>query len=373
MTHLAAGFRRRRDRGCYGGTRLGRQELDGELIEDVEGALWTRALIETSAARRRRRRWRGWWSGSIRRRGAAATPAGSWRAGWARTGSAMCSATAASSGLAPEGWARAVVAGGRGLGRRPGGRRDQPGRRDGGERAAERRRALPVRPVRARFGKGRRAEPVAALFERGQGAVRRGVSGAGGPALRADGGGGYEGPGRSPGPGGCDGLGDGGAAARRQTGRRGCGAIVKRCENQGSSHSATLPSTAGESEGDRHEMVRPEGRPGGRAAFSVFGVAAGRSRASPGRAPTRRRCARPISAIRWRSGRCGWWRRASAWAPVYARADGAAQRRRRRWSRAGAARDGGDAAAAARQCLRAGAAGRRGRCRRSCSRCGPSG
>lgn len=30
----------------YGGTRLGRQELDGELIEEVEGALWTRALIE---------------------------------------------------------------------------------------------------------------------------------------------------------------------------------------------------------------------------------------------------------------------------------------------------------------------------------------
>ena len=33
---------------AYGGTRLGRQELDGELIEDVEGALWTRALIEKS-------------------------------------------------------------------------------------------------------------------------------------------------------------------------------------------------------------------------------------------------------------------------------------------------------------------------------------
>jgi phage terminase large subunit-like protein len=31
---------------AYGGTRLGRQELDGELIEDVEGALWSRELIE---------------------------------------------------------------------------------------------------------------------------------------------------------------------------------------------------------------------------------------------------------------------------------------------------------------------------------------
>ena len=30
----------------YGGTRLGRQELEGVLFEDVEGALWTRDLIE---------------------------------------------------------------------------------------------------------------------------------------------------------------------------------------------------------------------------------------------------------------------------------------------------------------------------------------
>ncbi|HXQ47910.1 MAG TPA: terminase family protein [Caulobacteraceae bacterium] len=30
----------------YEGTRLGRQELEGELLEDVQGALWTRAMIE---------------------------------------------------------------------------------------------------------------------------------------------------------------------------------------------------------------------------------------------------------------------------------------------------------------------------------------
>jgi len=30
----------------YGGTRIGRQELDGELLKDVEGALWTREMIE---------------------------------------------------------------------------------------------------------------------------------------------------------------------------------------------------------------------------------------------------------------------------------------------------------------------------------------
>jgi len=32
----------------YGGTNLGRQELYGELLEDFEGALWTRAMIENS-------------------------------------------------------------------------------------------------------------------------------------------------------------------------------------------------------------------------------------------------------------------------------------------------------------------------------------
>jgi phage terminase large subunit-like protein len=30
----------------YGGTRIGAQELDGELLEDVEGTLWTREVIE---------------------------------------------------------------------------------------------------------------------------------------------------------------------------------------------------------------------------------------------------------------------------------------------------------------------------------------
>jgi phage terminase large subunit-like protein len=30
----------------YGGTRIGMQELDGELLQDVEGALWTREVIE---------------------------------------------------------------------------------------------------------------------------------------------------------------------------------------------------------------------------------------------------------------------------------------------------------------------------------------
>jgi len=33
---------------AYGGTRLGRQELGGEFIEDLPGALWTRAMLEAA-------------------------------------------------------------------------------------------------------------------------------------------------------------------------------------------------------------------------------------------------------------------------------------------------------------------------------------
>jgi phage terminase large subunit-like protein len=45
--HLPPAFLRTMERK-YGGTRLGRQELLGELIEDVQGALWPQALIEKS-------------------------------------------------------------------------------------------------------------------------------------------------------------------------------------------------------------------------------------------------------------------------------------------------------------------------------------
>lgn len=45
-------FRRR-----YEGTRLGRQELAGEMLDDLPGALWTRAMIE--AARKRGEPWSG--------------------------------------------------------------------------------------------------------------------------------------------------------------------------------------------------------------------------------------------------------------------------------------------------------------------------
>jgi len=45
--HLAPSFLEAME-ATYGGTQLGRQELDGDLITDHAGALWTRALIERS-------------------------------------------------------------------------------------------------------------------------------------------------------------------------------------------------------------------------------------------------------------------------------------------------------------------------------------
>ncbi len=48
--HLASSFLEE-VRGRYGGTRLGRQELDGELLEETEGALWSLATLEEAGRR----------------------------------------------------------------------------------------------------------------------------------------------------------------------------------------------------------------------------------------------------------------------------------------------------------------------------------
>ena len=89
-------------------------------------------------------------------------------------------------GLSPEGWARAVVAAAEAWGAD----RVVAETNQGGEMVASVLRSvdavLPVRAVKARFGKGRRAEPVRGPVRGRQGEVRRRLSGAGGPALRAD-------------------------------------------------------------------------------------------------------------------------------------------------------------------------------------------
>ena len=181
----------------YGGTRLGRQELDGELIEDLEGALWTRELVEQCRARA---------PAQLRRVVVGVDPPAS--AAGDACGIVMCGlddegigyvlADASVRGLAPEGWARGVAAAAEAW---------QADRvvvetNQGGEMVESVLRsvdaALPVRAVRARFGKGRRAEPVSALFARGR-AKFAGTF----PELEDElcgltAGGGYEGPGRSP-------------------------------------------------------------------------------------------------------------------------------------------------------------------------------
>ena len=181
----------------YGGTRIGRQELDGELIEDAEGALWTRDGIETCRMR--------FFPALMRVVIGVDPPATSTGdacgivvVGLCAEGKGWVLADESVAGQSPEGWARAVAA----AAARWQADRVIAEKNNGGEmvesvlRAADV--AMPVRLVHASRGKVPRAEPVAALYEKGRvhhvGAF---------PALEDELcgliiGGGYEGPGRSP-------------------------------------------------------------------------------------------------------------------------------------------------------------------------------
>jgi len=181
----------------YAGTRLGRQELDGEMIDDVAGGLWPRALIE--------RQRRAIEVPLVRVVVGVDPPAGTEGdacgivavgLGEDRQGYVLADASVA--GLRPEGWAAAVA--------------DCAARfevecvvaekNQGGAmvesvlRAAET--GLPIRLVHASRGKAARAEPVALLYEKGV-VWHAGVFAeleAELAGLQASGG--YEGPGRSP-------------------------------------------------------------------------------------------------------------------------------------------------------------------------------
>lgn len=187
----------------YGGTRLGRQELDGELIEDVEGALWGRALIENCRVRAAPE--------AVRVVIGVDPPAGP-VAGSGRTGDA-CGIVAVAldgegkghviedasvEGAAPERWARAVAA----CAAHWQADRVVAEANNGGAMVMSVLRAadvnLPVKLVHASRGKSARAEPVAALYECGR-VFHVGAF----PELEDQmcglvAGGGYEGPGRSP-------------------------------------------------------------------------------------------------------------------------------------------------------------------------------
>ncbi len=180
---------------AYGGTALGRQEILGEIVSDLPGALWSRDLLErcrTDAVPELRRVVVG-----------VDPPAGPGTcgivvAGVDGAGRAFVLTDASVSGGAPDDWAHAVAAA---AGRYRADRVVAEVNQGGAMVASVLRAAevnLPLKMVRAARGKAARAEPVAALYPRGR------VFHAGAfPALEDEmcgliQGGGYQGPGSSP-------------------------------------------------------------------------------------------------------------------------------------------------------------------------------
>ncbi|MDR4307621.1 DNA-packaging protein [Chelatococcus sambhunathii] len=151
--------------GAYRGTRLGRQELDGELLEDREDALWTREAIE---------RTRVFEAPELARVVVAVDPpaggakrsdaCGIVAAGLGRDGRAYVLEDATVSSAKPEIWAARAVA----LYRRLEADALVAEVNQGGEMVrsviAGLDPGVPVLAVRATRGKWLRAEPVAALY-----------------------------------------------------------------------------------------------------------------------------------------------------------------------------------------------------------------
>lgn len=195
--HLPPGFVRK-VLAQFGRSLLGRQELDGELIDEIEGALWSRALLEdcredTASAPPRRV-----VIGVDPPASAHGDACGIVVCALGEDGIARVLADSSLRKPTPERWARAVVHAARAW------EADRiiAEANNGGEmvrsvlHAAEI--ALPVRLVHASRGKSARAEPIAALYESGR--VRH-VGQL--PELEDElcglmAGGTYEGPGRSP-------------------------------------------------------------------------------------------------------------------------------------------------------------------------------
>lgn len=181
----------------YGGTRLGRQELEGELIDSVEGALWHRDWIDGGRVVQ---------SPALRRvvigvdppASAAGDACGIIAVGLGEDGRAYVLGDHSVAGLSPQGWARAVAT----AAARWNADKVIAEKNNGGEMVESTLRSadvhMPVRLVSASHGKVTRAEPIAALYEGGK------VSHAGAfPELEDELcgfviGGDYQGPGRSP-------------------------------------------------------------------------------------------------------------------------------------------------------------------------------
>ena len=153
---------------AYAGTRLGRQELDGELLEEADGALWTRDLLEA-------RRLMPGPLGCVRVVVGVDPPAtaegdacGILVCGLTRDGRGVVLADASCRGERPDGWARKVVAAADSWGAE----RVVAEANNGGDMVLSVLKGaapmLAVRKVHATRGKAARAEPVAALFESGR-------------------------------------------------------------------------------------------------------------------------------------------------------------------------------------------------------------
>ncbi len=182
----------------FGSTALGRQELDGELLEDVEGALWTRSLIERCREPCHVEDLARVVIGVDPPASAQGDECGIVVAAVTTCGQGKVLADHSVRGASPEGWARAVAS----AMSRWQADRVVAEANQGGDMVASVLRAadcqMPVRLVHASRGKVARAEPVAALYEAGR------VRHVGQFARLEDqlcglmAGGTYEGPGRSP-------------------------------------------------------------------------------------------------------------------------------------------------------------------------------
>jgi len=185
-------------RRSFGRSLLGRQELDGELIADIEGALWTRALLETCREDTAPPELTRVVVAVAPPASASGDACGIVVAGLTAEGSAHVLADASVEKASPERWARAVANAAQVWNAdRVVAEANQGGAMVGSVlRAAQL--SLPLKLVHASRGKVARAEPVAALYEAGR------VHHAGTfPALEDElcglvAGGAYQGPGRSP-------------------------------------------------------------------------------------------------------------------------------------------------------------------------------
>jgi phage terminase large subunit-like protein len=155
--------------GRYAGTRLGRQEIDGEIVEDRPDALWSRALIESVRVRAAPELSRiviGIDPPASSRQGADAC--GLVAAGRAEDGTIYVLEDATVAGLPPAGWAARAVA----LYRRYKANSLVAEGNQGGDMVRAVLQAVdagvPVRIVHATRGKYLRAEPVAALYAQGR-------------------------------------------------------------------------------------------------------------------------------------------------------------------------------------------------------------